>query len=135
MKEQFQMKLPKRPKTSDLVKEKSRRKQPVHVATDQEGEGSEAEGSQPILTTLRLPGSPWAGVGVIPQGQFIPQETGWMFYCIITSFTQNFPNQTKNSFFRSGFSSYEMLVSPCRNQNFQRDRPRRANTPALRHSS
>ena len=99
------------------------------MAMDQEGGGSEAEGSQPTPTALRLPGSPWAGVGVIPQGQFILQETGWMFYCIITSFTQNFPNQTKNGFFRSGFSSYEVLVSSLQEPKLSKGQAKKGRHP------
>ena len=64
MKEQFEMKLPKRSETSDFVKEQEKLTCPCGHGTK-----SEAEGSQPLRTALRLPGSPWAaGVGVIPQG-------------------------------------------------------------------
>lgn len=78
----------------------------------------------------------WAGTGSIPQCQFISQNANWMgVYCITTLFIQSLPNQTKSSFFSSGFRSYEMLTSLCRDHNFQRVRPRRASMPAPRQSS
>lgn len=64
MKEQFEMKLPKRSETSDFVKEQEKITCPRVCGTK-----SEAEGVLPLPTALRLPGSPWAaGVGVTPQG-------------------------------------------------------------------
>lgn len=63
MKEQFEMKLPKRSETSDFVKEQEKITCPRVCGTK-----SELRGSQLLPTALRLPGSPWAGVGVIPQG-------------------------------------------------------------------
>lgn len=120
MKEQFEMKLPKRSETSDFVKEQEK-------ITCPRGHGtrSEAEGSQPLRTALRLLGL--LGWKSSLKASLYCRKLARYLYCIITSFMQNFPNQTKNGLFRSGFSSDEVLVSPCKNQNFQWNRPRRAN--------
>ena len=49
--------------------------------------------------------------------------TGWMLYRITTPFTQNLPNQTKSSFFKSGFISYEMLTSLSKGQAEEGEHP------------
>lgn len=81
---------------------------------------------QPILTALRLLASPWAGVGVVPQGQFTLQEMldVSMHYNIIYS---KLPKSNKECLLQ-----VMILFSPCRNQNYQRDRPRRADPLAPR---
>lgn len=44
------------------------------------------------------------------------------------------PPKSNKKQLRSGFGSYEVMASPCRDHNFQRDKPRRAHTPAPRYS-
>lgn len=48
--------------------------------------------------------------GLAPQGQVVLQKPGLGASPYYNS-TQNLPNQTKSSFFKSGFLSYERLTS------------------------
>ena len=83
MKEQFEMKLPKRSETSDFVKEQEK-------ITCPRGHGtrSEAEGSQPLRTALRLPGL--LGWKSSLKASLYCRKLAGVLYCIITSFMQNF---------------------------------------------